>query len=165
MILAGLPLAGCAGLKYESGSWGGGGDHHFAETSSGRKIIDFEITHLTLNSQVYCVLVSEGGGGSIHGGPPASGSLRGPDGREVEWLCDTPDGRSGRVTIGGRQFKLENGAVFLINLRDETTPVEQVVVDTGVFECSSVSVDDGLKAAAQSNERLAAFLKECETAE
>jgi hypothetical protein len=158
-IVAGLPLAGCMWLKYESGSWGGGSGSWSSEGQNGK--IHYSITYLTFNDRRYCVLVSEAGGGGCSGGPPASGSLNGPDGREVKWQCDTPNGRSGQVSIGSRRFELAKGAVFLISLRNEGTPVEQVAIDTDLLQGDLI--EDRLKVAAQSNERLAAFLKGCET--
>ncbi|HEX4609511.1 MAG TPA: hypothetical protein VH092_15035 [Urbifossiella sp.] len=154
-----LLLWGCTSLKYESGGWGGGCASHSSDTTTGR--IDYGVTHLTLNGRVYLVLVSAGGAGSCHAGPPASGTLRTPDGRALEWTCDTRDGRAGRVTIGAERFELDKGAVFLVNLRDGKNVVEQVAVEGAQLQGGNP--EDRLKAAANSNERLAAFLKLCET--
>ena len=159
VVAAGLMLVGCASLGYESGSWGGGTAGHCGDTATGRT--DYGVTHLTLSSRAYFVLVSEGGSGSCSSGPPASGALRATDGREVAWTCDTRDGRTGRVTVGAERFELAKGSVFLVNLRNGTTVVEQVAVDDAQFQGGFS--EEQFKIAAGSNERLGAFLKLCET--
>ena len=64
------PEAG-AGLKYKSGSWGGGCVSHFSDGKAGR--IAWGVSHLNLDGRVYFVLVSAGGrGGRCGGGPPGS---------------------------------------------------------------------------------------------
>ena len=82
-------------------------------------------------------------------------------GRAVEWACDSPDGRSGPMTVGAERFELSKGAVFLVSLRDGKTAVEQVAVEGGQLQ--NGAIEDRLKAAAKSNEHLAAFIKLCET--
>lgn len=160
VIAASIVMVGCVNLRCEPGSWGGGSAGHGSDTPTGR--INYGVAHLTLNDRVYFVLVSEGASGaSCRSGPPASGTLRPADGREVEWACDTRDGRTGRVTVGGERFELVNGSVFLVNLRSGRTVVEQVAVEDAQLQGGFV--EDRLKAAAGSNERLAAFLKLCET--
>jgi hypothetical protein len=160
IVAASLTLAGCAGLKCKSGSWGGGCSSHFSDGKAGRT--DWGVSYLTLDGRVYFVLVSAGGsGGRCGGGPPGSGTLQATDGRAVAWACDTPDGRTGRVTIGAERFELEKGPVFLVNVRDGKTVVEQVAVEARQLQGGVI--EDRLKVVTQSNERLAAFLKVCET--
>jgi hypothetical protein len=73
---------------------------------------------LTRNGQPYLVLLSAGGElVQVSGGPPGSGTVRLPDGRDVRWTCETRDGARGTVVIGGQSFKLENGPVYLVDLR------------------------------------------------
>ena len=79
----------------------------------------------------------------------------------VEWECDTPDGRAGRVTIGTERFELQKGPVFLVNLRDGKTVVEQLAIDFDQLQGGVI--EQRLKVVAQSKRRLAAFLKFCET--
>jgi hypothetical protein len=158
VIAASLALAGCVNLR--PGSWGGGSAGHGSDTTTGR--INYGVAHLTLNDRVYFVLVSEGASGSsCSSGPPASGTLRATDGREVEWACDTRDGRTGHVTVGTERFELSEGRVFLVNLRNGRTVVEQITVEDALLQGGFI--EDRLKVAAGSNERLAAFLKLCET--
>lgn len=154
-----LLLLGCGSLKYESGSWGGGAASHGGDTSTG--MVDYGVTHLSHNDRVYLVFISEGGSGSCHSGPPASGTFLASDGRAMEWTCETPDGRTGQVTIGAEKFDLGKGSVFLVNLRNGKTTVEQVAVEGGQFKGGVV--EDSLEAAAKTNERLAAFIKVCKT--
>ena len=160
VIAASIVLAGCVNLRYAPGSWGGGSAGHGSDTTSGR--IDYGVAHLTLNDRVYFVLVSEGAGGSsCRSGPPASGTLRTVDGREVEWACDTRDGRTGRVTVGAERFELAEGSVFLVNLRNGRAVVEQIAVEDAQLQGGFI--EHRLEAVAGSNERLGAFLKLCET--
>ena len=39
-------------------------------------------------------------------------------GRNVHWRCETPDGRSGTITINAKQFDLTKGNVFLVETFD-----------------------------------------------
>lgn len=155
-----LPVLGCAFLKSASGQWGGGSAVHSGGTQEGRT--EYGVVHLTRNSRVYLVMISEGGSGPSSSGSWARGTFKAPDGREVAWGCETSDGRSGRVTIGSESFDLAQGAVFLVNLRDGKTAVEQLTVDIEQFQPNG-QIMDQLKVVAQSNERLAAFIKLCET--
>lgn len=159
IFAATLTLLGCGGLKYESGSWGGGSASHGSDTNSG--IVDYGVTQLTHNDRVYLVLLSEGGSGSCHSGPPALGTFQAPDGRAVEWTCETRDGQSGRLTIGAEKFELGKGAVFLVNLQGGKTTVEQVAVERG--QLNGGIIEERLEAAARTSERLAAFIKLCKT--
>lgn len=160
VLVGAVVAAGCAAVKYEYGSWGGGSGGHTSDGKGGR--YSYGVSYLTLDGRVYFVLVADGGGGGrCGGGPPGSGTLVAPDGRQVEWVCDTPNGRTGRVTIGAERFELERGAVFLVNLHDGRTVVEQAAVDmTGL---QGGFVEERLRTAASTNDRLAAFLKACET--
>jgi hypothetical protein len=65
------------------------------------------------------------------------------------------------VTVAAERFELGKGAIFLVNLRDGKTAVEQVAVESAMLQDGII--EDRLKAAAKSNERLAGFLKLCET--
>ena len=46
------------------------------------------------------------------------------DGRVIDFRCATADGKTGTVTIAGRQFKLEDGSVFLVIAPHQITQVK-----------------------------------------
>lgn len=55
-----------------------------------------------------------------------SGTRTASDGRAVEWKAMTTDGKTGRVTINDKDYRLEEGAVFLVRTGDGPARVTQV---------------------------------------
>ncbi len=160
-----IGAAGCGSVFTMSGQWGGGCTAHGGVTPAGE--VDYGISFLTHNGEVYCVVISNGGSGGVNGGPPASGRLRAPDGSTVDWTCHTRNGRSGPVTIGSARFELADGAVFLVDLRPQAAPqsspaTAQVKLDTALLQGGPV--EQRLDLAAKSHPELAAFVKACRTA-
>ena len=154
-----LACAGCATLPKPE-SWGGGGGSCSQITDKGTA--NFGIGHATRDGRPYLVVIPAGGGcGQISGGPPASGNVRAADGRVVQWECTTKDGVKGRVKINGEVFRLEDGGVFFIDLRDGRTVVEQAAVDMALL--AGGFVEQQLKVLAASDERIARFLRESES--
>jgi hypothetical protein len=66
------------------------------------------------------------------GGPGTSfeGHHRNSDGRQMDCLCETPDGHTGTVTIDGQKFDLAHGAFFLVSTAHPVTQVLQLKRDT-----------------------------------
>jgi hypothetical protein len=119
------------------------------------------VANLTRDGKPYLVLMTAGcEPKSVTGGPWAGGLIRGLDGREVKWTCDTWDGVSGRVIIGGQKLKLEQGGVVFIDMRDEQMVIEQVAVDMQQF--TGGTVEERLKVIAATDERVARFLTACD---
>jgi hypothetical protein len=159
-LLAGLvaPL-GCAITIGQSGSWGGGSAGCNAEHAGGR--VDYHVTHMRHGDTVYLILVADGAaGGGCSGGPPPHGHFDTLDGRRVEWECDTRDGASGKVTIGGATYyDLPSGRLFLISARHGKTHVRQVAADLSQLK-GPVDLES-LKAATQADPSVTEFLEMC----
>lgn len=51
------------------------------------------------------------------------------DGRTVQWRASTKDGKSGAVTLNGKDYRLEEGAVFLVRTAGGPARVTQVKQD------------------------------------
>jgi hypothetical protein len=155
-----LAAVGCRGLMFESGSWGGAAGSSSYTTDHGT--VHRGLSNLTRDGKPYLVLQTAGGEPTdARGGPPGSGTLKAADVREIEWICSTHDGVTGKLVIGGEQFRLENGAVILVDLRGGRMVVEQAFVDMRLFEGGSV--EERLKAIAGTNTRVAGFLKASES--
>lgn len=155
--------AGCLNIELPaSGSWGGGALSHGGQTGNLRT--NYALIHLAHDSRVYFVMLVDGGSGgrvsSSSGG--ANGEFPTRDSK-TQWDVSTRNARTGRVTIAGQSFKLEEGAAFLVNARDAGVSVSQVKIDLAAFNEGNWSPDDRVRRLAASNERVAAFLKQCET--
>jgi hypothetical protein len=57
------------------------------------------------------------------------GDREASDGRAVKWKAVTTDGRTGTVTLNGKHYRLEDGAVFLVRTGDGAAQVAQVTQD------------------------------------
>jgi hypothetical protein len=158
-----LALAGCVSLEFPAfGSWGGGSMSHGGQTGNLRT--NYALVHLTHEARVYFVMLVDGasGGRVSSGASGANGEFPVRDGK-AQWDVSTRNARTGRVTIAGQSFKLEEGAAFLVNAHAETVSATQVKIDLAVFNEGNWSPDDRVRRLAVSDERIAAFLKRCET--
>jgi len=59
-----------------------------------------------------------------------SGLHSSPDGRRIEWQCQTKDGVAGSVSINGQDYDLANGTLVLVTVGEEKTTVKQLKRDT-----------------------------------
>jgi hypothetical protein len=57
------------------------------------------------------------------------GDRQASDGRAVKWKAVTTDGKTGTVTLNGTDYRLEEGAVFLVRTGDGPMQVAQVRQD------------------------------------
>lgn len=125
---------GCASLCSEG--WGGGGGSSSHTTDYGT--VHRGLAELTRNGQPYLVMLTAGGQVThVSGGPPGSGTIHTPDGRDLKWTCDTREGVWGTVVIDGQPFRLETGQVFLVDLRGGKTVVEQLSVTPEFLEAGA----------------------------
>jgi hypothetical protein len=157
-----LLAAGCLSADLAApGNWGGGSMGRGGATRTGST--NYSIVHLTRDDRIYFVMLVEGtSGGRVSGGSTASGELRAGE-RATPWDVKTRTGRTGRATIAGQPFQLEDGALFLVNARAAEITVRQVKIDLDAFNVGKWSVDDRLIRLSESNDELGAFLKVCET--
>lgn len=57
------------------------------------------------------------------------GTRESSDGRAIKWQAVTKDGKTGTVTINDKDYRLEDGAIFLVRTNDGPTRVIQVKHD------------------------------------
>jgi hypothetical protein len=125
LALLALAFTGCAAFRSEG--WGGAGGSSSYSTDQG--MVQRGLSVLTRHGMPYLVILTVGGeAAQVAGGPPGRGTVRLPDGRDIKWICDTPNGVTGKVTIDGQSFDLEQGQVFLVDLRDGKAVVEQITI-------------------------------------
>jgi hypothetical protein len=125
LILVVLVCAGCAAFRSEG--WGGAGGSSSYSNDDGT--VHRGLAVLTRHGMPYLVILTVGGeAAQVSGGPPGRGTVRLPDGRDMKWTCDTPNGIAGKVTIDGQAFELERGPVFLVDLRSGKAVVEQIAI-------------------------------------
>lgn len=165
MGLVALAATGCWNLNVELssfGSWGGGSISHGGQT--GKLRANYALVHLTHDSRVYFVMLIDGSSGgrvsSAAGG--ANGEFSTRDGK-ASWSVSTRNARTGRVTVAGHSYQLEDGAAFLVTTNDEAVRVSQVKIDLDAFNEDNWSPDDRVRRLAVTDERVADFLKQCET--
>src|SRR5438067_1724121 len=93
-----IAALGCTSLR--SDGWGGAGGSSSHSTDHGT--VHRGLAELTRNGQPHLVMLTPGGEVThVSGGPPGSGTVRTPDGRDLKWTCDTRDGVRGKVVIDG----------------------------------------------------------------
>jgi hypothetical protein len=89
-------------------------------------------------------------GGSITGATSASASATraeyhaerdAHDGRAVKWMASTKDGKAGVVTLNGKDYRLEEGAVFLVRTAGGPARVTQVKQDLSGLKPDVVTWD------------------------
>jgi hypothetical protein len=56
-------------------------------------------------------------------------SVKAGDGRTVQFKCATTDGKTWTVTVNGKEYRLEDGALFLVRTRGGSAKVSQVKQD------------------------------------
>ena len=59
-----------------------------------------------------------------------SGQQRSTDGRQVDWQCDTSDGKTGTVTLNGQVYDLAQGSLFLVSTKGTEARMLQLKRDT-----------------------------------
>ena len=111
-----MAYSGCAGLPSESGTWNGSGGGSSFTTTYGD--VHRGLAQLSRDTHLYFVLLTAGGEPTqVSSGRIASGRIKGADGREYSWVCDTRDGVSGELTVAGQKLRLENGGIVLVDMR------------------------------------------------
>ena len=81
-----------------------------------------------------------------------SGRHSSRDGRAFDFRCATSDGKTGTITIAGKQFKLEDGSVFLVLAPHQIT---QVKADT----LNAKRTEEGWQALVKNDPEFAKFFK------
>ncbi len=151
VLLLSAMLVGCSISIGDSGSWGGGSTSCSSDQLDG--YVAYKVIHGTHGGKVFLVIVVDGTGGlhSMHSGSTFEGEFGTLDGRSIAWKCQASDARTGTVTIGGADFQLENGGLFLLSARHGKTWIRQTQADlspiTGTVDLAavqSVTQDDAL---------------------
>ena len=65
------------------------------------------------------------------------GTREASDGRAVKWKAGTKDGKTGTVTVNDKDYRLEDGAVFLVRTTDGPVRVTQVKHDLSGMKATS----------------------------
>jgi hypothetical protein len=64
------------------------------------------------------------------------------DGRKVEWLLETSDGRSVKCHLDDKEYDLSKGALFLVKTKGGKTEVEQLIRDLSAVQPDQQSVKE-----------------------
>jgi hypothetical protein len=64
------------------------------------------------------------------------------DGRRFEWLMETADGRSVKCRLGGKDYDLGKGTLFLVKTKGGKTEVEQLSIDVSAVQTDAKSLED-----------------------
>jgi hypothetical protein len=73
------------------------------------------------------------------------GQQKAPDGQQVEWQCETTDGKTGKMTINGSTYELAKGALFLVSTQGGKVEVRQLQRDLLKVKPDQESVEKLLK--------------------
>jgi hypothetical protein len=152
-------FSGCVGLAPETGSWSGSGAGSSFSTDLGT--VHRGIANLSQDNKPYLILLTAGGEPTkVNGGRTGSGQIKAVDGSEIIWTCDTRDGVTGALVIGGRRYRLEDGGIVLVDMRGKKLVVEQAIVDMSQLQVDNLEIR--LKSLAESDKRIARFLQACD---
>lgn len=103
--------------------------------------------------------------GETRQGVKYEGRIVATDGRSIEIECYTPNGEQGRVEIGGQEYTLDQGSLFLISTQHAFVKVKQLHLNVmNLKPAGSISVDeidgDTLKRIAQTDQAIRGFFME-----
>jgi len=84
-----------------------------------------------------------------------TGNYRRFDQPPLEWRCETEDGRSGNVSLGGATYELSSGRIFLVDMQGEKPVVTQLGHDL-----SGVKTKAELELMAVTDPEIAKFVNE-----
>ena len=101
---------------------------------------------------------SHGGGAGVSSGPAktvVTGNHRYGDAPAVEWRCETADSKSGSVTVGGANYELSKGGIFLVDMQGDKPVVTQLSRDM-----SKLKTKAELEALAKTDPEIATFVSE-----
>lgn len=158
-VLAGFVAVASLGC-HESDSWGVHGSSSSSYSADGGSR-EHAIQTITRNGQPFVILVVNGatGGSSSSGGGQAHGEFRRADRSPIAWQCNTtPSGQSVAV-VAGRQFDLSQGALLLVDAREETPQFQQHAFDPQQVSGQTVQMD--LEKMAAQNAEIATFIEDC----
>ena len=132
-------LAGCGTSSSPSGGAGDGSVSwlRFKEINPKAGIDEAEASYGMWGDGMAFVILSDvvgSSGARSSGGTGQPSRYRGyqesPDGRKVEWQCETPDGKTGTITISGQSYDLAQGSLFLVATKGGGSRVLQLKRDT-----------------------------------
>ena len=84
-----------------------------------------------------------------------TGNYRRDNGTPLEWRCETADGKSGSVTVGGANYELTKGGIFLVDMQEDKPVIIQLSRGT-----SSIKDKAELEALAATDPEIAKFVSE-----
>jgi hypothetical protein len=122
------------------------------------------VKQLLCDARLFMVLAASAcsdGTSSGEGNGSFTGELVTQDGRKFAWSCSTSDGVSGTVMIDGQNFKLRDGAVFLVRTNEPKAKVQQLAVEMSKLQ-NPLPPDRPLEAWGKVEPRIAEFAKEAE---
>jgi hypothetical protein len=157
-------LTGCGsnsppGLGVRSAGWS-----QWARDKSTVPGIDHAAVHIGLYADSPALVVwSDGRGGGFDAGWDRSrravhygGTFTSRGGRNVVVHCDTSDGKTGPVTIGGETFELGNGSLFIVASSGTKAVVKQLRRDLSKLGSDS----EGFRANATTDSEIKAFFEQ-----
>ena len=158
MVLALLCLAGCrpahppAAISSGGPSWSRASDHPVPG-------IDVGSTGLAgwNGENVFVVWADTSSSGSnshtTDSGASYAGHFVTKDGRRVEYHCDTPDGKTGALTLAGHDYDLGRGTLFLVSTAGPEARVRQLNRDVRTLKATP----DAFWKLAEGNKEIAEF--------
>lgn len=101
---------------------------------------------------------THGGGSGVSSGPAkmvVTGSQRYGDAPSIEWRCETTNGKTGTVTLGGQNYELAKGGMFLVDMTGDNPAVTQLT-----REIASIKSKAELEALAKTDAEIKKFVGE-----
>lgn len=64
------------------------------------------------------------------------------NGKDLSWACKTLNGRSGKVTIEGKEYDLAKGGIFLVGTRGQKPVIRQLPIDVSQIAVGTPDLGD-----------------------
>ena len=80
-----------------------------------------------------------GGGAGVSSSPTkttVTGNHRYGDAPAIDWRCETADGKSGSVMLGGASYELSRGGIFLVDMQGAKPVITQWRYQASIFAWS-----------------------------
>ncbi len=127
--------------------------------------ISYEVDFVSSDGRVILIVAANGSQGSMTTTATSPrGHFFGPRGQQVSWLYNTKDGMNETVTVDGHDYKLKDGAMFLIRMWDTSPKVEQVSIDMSRLVSGGQmrnTLWPQIQQIVAGDQRLSVFFREC----
>jgi hypothetical protein len=159
VLIAASLMTGCAAVSDIFARWEVTTTSYIGATDHGDRYT--QLTSAKYKGQLFLIMMVKDTNDSFSSsqGSRISGQFYSPQGVEIlRWTCDSPDGKTGSVSVGAETFDLAKGGLFLVDPGQGKIVTQQLLVDMAQLPSNNMS--ENLRAIEPNHPQLAAFLKD-----